>query len=81
MKEPERRKSGMYKLFLENGYGKLPFRFEDEDELKNFMFTALEAFDPEDGSGKLNARIERRAGGEGPGAAHEQMKQLNDTEL
>lgn len=72
----------MYKLFLENGYNNLPFCFDDEDELKDFMLMALKAFDPEDGDEeRLTARIERRAGGEGPGAAHEQMKQLNDTEL
>ncbi len=62
----------MYKLFLENGYGKLPFRFEDEDRLKDFMFEALEAFDPEVGGEKLKARIERRAGDESPEAARKQ---------
>ncbi len=63
----------MYKLILSQGYGGMPFVFNDEDRLKDFMFEALEASVPEKENGeRITARIEKCAEGDGPEAAHKQ---------
>ncbi len=61
----------MYKLILSQGYGGMPFVFNDEDRLKDFMFEALEASVPEKENGeRITARIEKCAEDDGPEAAH-----------
>lgn len=65
----------MYGLILGQGYNNMPFKFKDEDRLKDFMFEALEHSVPDEQGNKLEARIEKCAEGGNPEPAHNENQE------
>lgn len=62
----------MHELILKQGCDDMPFKFKDEDRLKEFMFEALEHSVPDEQGNELEATIKKRAEGGNPEPAHDE---------